>query len=363
MATGLLILWLAMGLGWLFPTPTSAELTVTGILGQAVTLPCLYSPWSQSRNSMCWGKGPCPKSKCTQELLHTDGARVIAGKLDKYQLQGDIQQGHISLTIAKAEEGDAGVYCCRIEVPGWFNDVKRNIHLLLKRAPKPKVSTTTTTTSPTTTPRPTTAFHLATTTEGPPTTVMTTSALTTRAPPQTSASSVLPTAGTTCPTPSSSPLPQPSTPLSTETSTGPSTPAAESETSLQSTNSPGATEAPPAESALPKSKGMEGWVLWSQSPAMKRGRKDMEASRSGGQKENTGYSNGESNQVTVPLIIASTMGFVLFLAFLLAFLLRGKLMKTNCLQKHKRLDTTGESKTVLDDLQHGGDDEEGLFTL
>ncbi|XP_042527344.1 T-cell immunoglobulin and mucin domain-containing protein 4 isoform X2 [Dipodomys spectabilis] len=360
MATGLLILWLAMGLGWLFPTPTSAERTVTGTLGQAVILPCVYSSWSQSRNSMCWGKGPCPKSKCTQELLHTDGARVIAGKLDKYQLQGDIQKGDISLTIAKAEEGDAGVYCCRIEVPGWFNDVKRNIRLLLRRAPKPKVPTTT---SPTTTPRPTTALHLTTTTEGPPTAVMATSALTTRAPPQTSASPVLPTAGTTCPAPSSSPLPQPSTPLSTETSTGPSTAAAESETSLQSTNSPGATEAPPADSALPMSKGMEGWVLWSQSPAMKRGRKDMEPSRSGDQKKNTGHSNGESNQVSVPLIIASTMGFVLFLAFLLAFLLRGKLTKTNCLQKHKRLDTTGESKTVLDDLQHGGDDEEGLFTL
>lgn len=81
---------------------------------------------------MCWGKGQCPNSKCNDELLYTDGTRVVSRKLPKYQLLGNIRRGDVSLTIFNTNEGDSGVYCCRIEVPGWFNDVKRNIRLELR---------------------------------------------------------------------------------------------------------------------------------------------------------------------------------------------------------------------------------------
>lgn len=37
------------------------------------------------------------------------------------------------MTIINTNENDQSVYCCRIEVPGWFNDVKRNIRLDLRR--------------------------------------------------------------------------------------------------------------------------------------------------------------------------------------------------------------------------------------
>ena len=98
-----------------------------------MTLPCKYSSWSENSNSMCWGKGPCPKSKCNNELLHTDGRTVLSRKSSKYELQGNIRQGDVSLTILNTNEGDNSVYCCRIEVPGWFNDVKKNIRLQLRR--------------------------------------------------------------------------------------------------------------------------------------------------------------------------------------------------------------------------------------
>ncbi|KAL4684202.1 hypothetical protein H8959_021896 [Pygathrix nigripes] len=62
------------------------------------------------------------------------------------------------------------------------------------------------------------------------------------------------------------------------------------------------------------------------------------------------------------MILAPSLGFVL-LALLVAFLLRGKLMETNCLQKHTRLDCIGDSKNVLNDMRHGREDEDGLFTL
>lgn len=82
---------------------------------------------------MCWGRGQCPKSKCDDELLYTDGTKVVSSKSPKYQLRGIIQRGDVSLTIMDTNEGDQNVYCCRIEVPGWFNDVKRNIRLDLRR--------------------------------------------------------------------------------------------------------------------------------------------------------------------------------------------------------------------------------------
>lgn len=82
---------------------------------------------------MCWGKGQCPNSKCNEEIVHTDGLRVLSRRSAKYELQGDIQRGDVSLTIFNTDEGDSSVYCCRIEVPGWFNDVKKNIHLQLRR--------------------------------------------------------------------------------------------------------------------------------------------------------------------------------------------------------------------------------------
>ncbi|EQB77285.1 hypothetical protein CB1_000265008 [Camelus ferus] len=115
-------------------TPAASEIVVTAFLGQSVTLPCIYSSWSHHSNSMCWGKGQCPKSRCTEEFLYTDGSRVLWKKSAKYALQGSIGRGDISLTIFNTNEGDSGVYCCRVEVPGWFNDVKKNIRLQLRRA-------------------------------------------------------------------------------------------------------------------------------------------------------------------------------------------------------------------------------------
>ncbi|MEJ1289030.1 T cell immunoglobulin and mucin domain containing 4 [Cricetulus griseus] len=82
---------------------------------------------------MCWGKGACPNSKCNQELIHTDGRTITSRKSLKYTLWGNIQQGEVSLTISNANQGDSGVYCCRIEVPGWFNDVKKTVRLELRR--------------------------------------------------------------------------------------------------------------------------------------------------------------------------------------------------------------------------------------
>ncbi|XP_066133541.1 hepatitis A virus cellular receptor 1 isoform X3 [Saccopteryx bilineata] len=107
---------------------------------------------------MCWGRGPCPAFKCPNELIWTDGYRVTFQKNTRYQLYGIIKQGNVSLTIEHAAPSDRGVYCCRVERSGWFNDLKTNILLDIKPALPQVTSVPTSTrvfTSAPTTPAPT----------------------------------------------------------------------------------------------------------------------------------------------------------------------------------------------------------------
>ncbi|KFO79384.1 T-cell immunoglobulin and mucin domain-containing protein 4, partial [Cuculus canorus] len=122
----------------------ASEDVVRGIIGQPVTLPCSYQvARKKDISDMCWGRGPCPNSKCNNKILHTAGNRVTYRKSPRYNLQGHISYGDVSLTIGKVMAGDAGTYCCRVEIPGWFNDIKKNVQLEVVRAP-PVLRTTTT---------------------------------------------------------------------------------------------------------------------------------------------------------------------------------------------------------------------------
>ncbi|NWI44250.1 HAVR1 protein, partial [Picathartes gymnocephalus] len=115
--------------------PMVSELAVIGEVGQNVIVPCRYSV--RDRNgitSMCWGRGRCPNSKCTQPIIWTDGWRVTEQHSSRYQLEGDLQKGDVSLTIVNAREADSGTYCCRVELPGWFNDQLINHQVVIKKA-------------------------------------------------------------------------------------------------------------------------------------------------------------------------------------------------------------------------------------
>ncbi|NXJ04281.1 TIMD4 protein, partial [Odontophorus gujanensis] len=121
---------------------TASETVVRGVIGQPVTLPCSYRvERAKDISDMCWGRGPCPKSKCSNKFLHTTGSRVTFRASQRYSLQGYISYGDVSLTIQEVKAEDAGTYCCRVEIPGWFNDIKQNIQLVVFRAPR--VMTTT----------------------------------------------------------------------------------------------------------------------------------------------------------------------------------------------------------------------------
>ncbi|OCT88124.1 hypothetical protein XELAEV_18016754mg [Xenopus laevis] len=103
---------------------------VRGSVGGTVILPCTYSV-TGGTTSMCWGLGHCPKSKCLDQILGTDsdGKKVIWHKSERYRLLGKIKQGDVSLTITELTLSDSGTYCCRVEIPGWFNDLKMEIQV------------------------------------------------------------------------------------------------------------------------------------------------------------------------------------------------------------------------------------------
>ncbi|NXS59555.1 HAVR1 protein, partial [Brachypteracias leptosomus] len=115
--------------------PTVSESLVKGKVGEDITVPCSYSvKTTRDITSMCWGRGHCPASKCYQTIIWTDGWKVTEQSSSRYMLKGNLQKGDVSLTIVNAEEADSGIYCCRVEISGWFNDQRSNHKVVIEKA-------------------------------------------------------------------------------------------------------------------------------------------------------------------------------------------------------------------------------------
>uniref|UniRef100_A0A3B4XQT0 Ig-like domain-containing protein n=1 Tax=Seriola lalandi dorsalis TaxID=1841481 RepID=A0A3B4XQT0_SERLL len=103
-------------------SPTSSG--VIGFIGHNVTLPCRYDAQSHGVLSFCWGRGEVPRSKCSDTILSSEDGR--------YLLMGNLGRGDVSLTIRHVQESDSGIYGCRVEIPGWFNDQKHHLKLTVE---------------------------------------------------------------------------------------------------------------------------------------------------------------------------------------------------------------------------------------
>ena len=93
---------------------------MTGVAGQSVRLPCSYTG---EITTACWGPGACSLLSCGSNIIWTDGYKVIVQTDRRYQLKGNIGERDLSLTIENTVPSDSGLYCCRIEKKGWFNDI------------------------------------------------------------------------------------------------------------------------------------------------------------------------------------------------------------------------------------------------
>ncbi|XP_069565808.1 T-cell immunoglobulin and mucin domain-containing protein 4-like isoform X1 [Brachyistius frenatus] len=130
--------------------------------GQNVTLPCQYDIKYHKELLACWSRGNIPNSGCgSPPLISSDGFKVTDGGSGRFQLQGRLDEGDVSLTILNATEGDAGRYGCRVEIPGWFNDDKHHFDLTIDGAPHTTGSPASDTETPTELTEPTTAGQTA----------------------------------------------------------------------------------------------------------------------------------------------------------------------------------------------------------
>uniref|UniRef100_A0A667GI15 Ig-like domain-containing protein n=1 Tax=Lynx canadensis TaxID=61383 RepID=A0A667GI15_LYNCA len=93
---------------------------VNGVVGLSATLSCAYST-AKGVTTMCWGRGVCPVSQCSDVIIWTNGSHVTFRKHPRYKLKGNLLEGN-------------GLYCCRVEHSGWFNDMKLTLSLEIKPA-------------------------------------------------------------------------------------------------------------------------------------------------------------------------------------------------------------------------------------
>ncbi|XP_022348954.1 hepatitis A virus cellular receptor 1 isoform X2 [Enhydra lutris kenyoni] len=133
--------WVAIsGLLLLLTDAVVSYTQVIGVVGHSITLPCTYST-APGVTTMCWGRGACPMSRCSDEVVWTNGSHVTVRKHPRYKLKGNILRGNVSLTIENVAQTDRGLYCCRVEHKGWFNDMKLTLSLEIKPAEVSSVPT------------------------------------------------------------------------------------------------------------------------------------------------------------------------------------------------------------------------------
>lgn len=105
-------------------------LTVVGLVGDMVTLPCKYNVSTYGLSNVCWGRSQS-WFNCEQTLIATNELTIHNRNSYRYSLPGKLQHGDVSLTIKMAQIADTGFYICRIEIPGLFNDLSYTVYLII----------------------------------------------------------------------------------------------------------------------------------------------------------------------------------------------------------------------------------------
>ncbi|TWW74520.1 T-cell immunoglobulin and mucin domain-containing protein 4 isoform X1 [Takifugu flavidus] len=121
--------------------------------GGVASLSCQYSVKRFGLSRACWGR-TCGTFWCNNILAQTDEQGVISKVADRYRLTGDILDGQMDLDILNVRRTDSGLYCCRVDIDGVFNDKKVIMNLRVVKAP---ITVSTPTTPPSTVTEPSTS--------------------------------------------------------------------------------------------------------------------------------------------------------------------------------------------------------------
>ncbi|XP_062309885.1 T-cell immunoglobulin and mucin domain-containing protein 4 [Osmerus eperlanus] len=141
--------------------PVRSSVTAVKVTeGEAAILTCQYSVKRFGVSHVCWGRG-CGTFWCNDILLQTDENGMISKVSDRYRLTGDALAGRLDLLILQAQRTDSGLYCCRVDIDGIFNDKKVTHSLRVVKAPAVSIQPTTTTEETTEPPLPTEHWAVA----------------------------------------------------------------------------------------------------------------------------------------------------------------------------------------------------------
>uniref|UniRef100_A0A8C2H0S4 Hepatitis A virus cellular receptor 2 n=1 Tax=Cyprinus carpio TaxID=7962 RepID=A0A8C2H0S4_CYPCA len=118
-------------------TCSESSKLVVGQVGDTVMLPCKYDIITNGLLNICWGRHQSWFS-CENTVISSDGLQVTYRESRRFSLASGLERGDVSLTIKAAQMRDAGMYVCRIEIPGLFNDISYNFYLFLSNGLDPK---------------------------------------------------------------------------------------------------------------------------------------------------------------------------------------------------------------------------------
>ncbi|XP_016095829.1 hepatitis A virus cellular receptor 1 homolog isoform X2 [Sinocyclocheilus grahami] len=110
---------------------------VVGQVGDTVNLPYKYDINTTGLLNVCWGRRQSWFS-CENTVISSDGLQVTYRESNRFSFASGLEQGDVSLTIKAAQKRDAGMYVCRIEIPGLFNDISHNVYLFISNGLDPK---------------------------------------------------------------------------------------------------------------------------------------------------------------------------------------------------------------------------------
>ncbi|XP_061754748.1 hepatitis A virus cellular receptor 1 homolog isoform X2 [Nerophis ophidion] len=130
----------------IFVPAVNGSISIFGYTGENITLPCKYNIKKHGQTEACWGHGRIPLRSCNNIIISTDGFKVQE-KTNRYKLLGPLSGGDVSLTILNVTKTDSGMYGCRVQISGFWNDEKHHIQLVVKEDPKMTSTTLKTETS------------------------------------------------------------------------------------------------------------------------------------------------------------------------------------------------------------------------
>ncbi|XP_035480467.2 hepatitis A virus cellular receptor 1-like [Scophthalmus maximus] len=104
--------------------------TVVGVAGRRVKLPCRSEAVKQDGVEVCWGRGEPSLFTCHNTLINTAGGQTSYRRSHRYSVSSSS-----SLSILPSRPSDSGLYHCRVQLSGLFNDQTSTVHLIVISPP------------------------------------------------------------------------------------------------------------------------------------------------------------------------------------------------------------------------------------